>query len=227
MRDQRLVLAGTVTLLALLGLSSGRRRRRARAAAAAAGATTPLRGDSDPLSGLRAADLFDPMLERWDNDAASEGRTAPVVAGGRLRGRYLDPRTPTHTHRGVDILAPRGTPVRPLRAGTVVELAPDGARSGYGNAVLIEHDDGTAAFYAHLDGFGKIRPGQRIGASTVIGYVGSTQAPRSAMKMGPHLHLEVFAAIMRSSGGRALIHETAPERFDPVLYAELIGASLT
>ena len=186
-----------------------------------------MRPHSDPLARLRAKDLFDPMYEPDDPVDPVESPTGPVVAGGRVTGHYMDPRTPTHLHRGTDIAAPRGTPVRALSAGRVVELSRDGQRSGYGNAALVEHPDGTAAFYAHLDGFGDIAPGDTIPISTVVGFVGSTQAPRGAMKMKPHLHLEVFEAIKRRWDGRALIHENAPDRFDPELYAELIGVPLT
>ncbi len=69
--------------------------------------------------------------------------------------------------------------------------------------------------------------GERIGVSTVVGYVGSTQAPRGPMQMKPHLHLEVFESIKRGWGGRAIINEDNPPRFDPELYADAYSVPLT
>jgi murein DD-endopeptidase MepM/ murein hydrolase activator NlpD len=186
---------------------AGARRRRVIAAAVAAVDTV----DPDPDARYRAVDLGDPMFRRSGN---------PVVQGGRVTSGYLVERTPTHLHRGVDIAAKRGTPVRAMLPGTVVERSPDGARSGYGNAVLVEHRDGTASFYAHLSRFQPgLRAGSTVRAGTILGYVGQTQAPRPPMKMRPHLHLETFQRIRRGGGGRPIIHETSPERYDPIDFA--------
>jgi len=109
--------------------------------------------------------------------------------------------------------------------GVIVEQSPDGSRSGYGNAVLIEHADGSASFYTHLKGF---QPGKRAGSKvkrgTIIGYVGTTQSPRPPGRH-PHLHLETHQRIRRGHRG-AIIHETSPERFDPEQFAEAHGVKL-
>ena len=52
----------------------------------------------------------------------------------------------TRHHKGLDIAAPTGTPIHPVRPGTVVS---SGERGGYGNVVVLDHGDGTTSLYAH------------------------------------------------------------------------------
>ncbi len=85
-------------------------------------------------------------------------------------------------HRGIDISAPAGTPIGSLAAGTVTMA---GSRDGYGQVVMVEHDDGWRSLYAHCDQL-QVQPGQRVEAGAVIGTVGS-----SGRSTGPHLHLEL------------------------------------
>lgn len=49
-------------------------------------------------------------------------------------------------HDGVDLPAPEGTLIPAAKAGTVIFAGP---RGGYGNAVEVQHDDGTTTLYAH------------------------------------------------------------------------------
>lgn len=87
-------------------------------------------------------------------------------------------------HGGVDLVAPRGTPVRAAASGTVIFA---GRYYGYGNMVDIEHPDGTVTRYGHLSAFAPgLQPGLRVGAGRVLGSVGST-----GFATGPHLHFEV------------------------------------
>ncbi len=86
-------------------------------------------------------------------------------------------------HRGVDIGAPVGTPVRPVLGGRVRFV---GTMSGYGTVVWIDHDSETLSVYAHLSR-ASVTAGQQVDKSTVIGLTGSTGA-----SSGPHLHFEVW-----------------------------------
>ena len=87
-------------------------------------------------------------------------------------------------HRGVDLAASRGTPVRAVADGWVKEADWMG---GLGRAVRIEHMGDRVTTYGHLN---EIAPGIKDGATVergqVIGYVGST-----GLATGPHLHYEV------------------------------------
>lgn len=85
-------------------------------------------------------------------------------------------------HDGIDIAAPKGTPIRAIADGRVVEARNYG---GYGLMVMVKHDHGWQSMYAHLSEI-DVRNGQRIAAGDVIGKVGAT-----GNATGPHLHLEI------------------------------------
>lgn len=148
-----------------------------------------------------------------------------IVSGGKkpTRGQsYLYERTPTHLHRGVDISAPAGSPIYAAGSGTVAAVWPDGQVSGYGNAVVIQHPDGTQTLYAHMQGFAPgLAKGQTVSRLQVIGYVGTTQLPRPPMTSKPHLHFEAHAA------HDLRINETNPERYEPLAYLAARNLSVT
>jgi murein DD-endopeptidase MepM/ murein hydrolase activator NlpD len=56
---------------------------------------------------------------------------------------------------------------------------------GYGNHVIVMHEEGYESLYAHMSEI-EVKPGQEVKNETVIGGVGST-----GLSTGPHLHLEV------------------------------------
>ncbi|MCL1822864.1 MAG: M23 family metallopeptidase [Oscillospiraceae bacterium] len=86
-------------------------------------------------------------------------------------------------HSGIDISAPAGTPIMAAADGTVI-LA-DWA-SGYGRAVIIEHENGYKTLYGHCESFADgIAEGQKVERGETIAYVGST-----GRADGPHVHLE-------------------------------------
>mgnify|MGYP002135164293 CR=1 FL=1 len=84
-------------------------------------------------------------------------------------------------HLGVDYAAPQGTPVRNVGMG-VVESA--GTMGGYGNAVVIKHNNGHSTVYAHLSKM-LVKRGQSVAQGQSIGLVGAT-----GWATGPHLHFE-------------------------------------
>lgn len=85
-------------------------------------------------------------------------------------------------HSGTDLAAPMGTPVLAAYAGQVV-LAD--LLGGYGLAVALEHNKGTAqTLYAHLSEI-FVQSGEVVKQGDVIGRVGST-----GNSTGPHLHFE-------------------------------------
>ena len=86
-------------------------------------------------------------------------------------------------HAGIDLLAPRGTPIRAAAPGRVVLVGY--AAGGWGKLVVIAHTGGVKTMYAHLS---KViaRRGQSVVTGTRIGLVGAT-----GDASGPHLHFEV------------------------------------
>lgn len=86
-------------------------------------------------------------------------------------------------HTGVDITAPRGTPIYATADGVV---SGKHTASGYGITVLINHGYSYETLYAHLSKRA-VRPGQKVKRGELIGYVGNT-----GLSLGPHLHYEVW-----------------------------------
>ncbi len=90
-------------------------------------------------------------------------------------------------HTGVDFGAPTGTRVKATGDATV-EFA--GRRGGYGNLVILRHQNGYETYYGHLSAFAPgIRQGRAVSQGDVIAYVGAT-----GVATGPHLHYEVRIA---------------------------------
>jgi murein DD-endopeptidase MepM/ murein hydrolase activator NlpD len=83
-------------------------------------------------------------------------------------------------HLGTDFAAPRGTPIRSVGEGVVLEAA---YSRGNGYFVKIRHNRQYTTQYLHLSRFAKnLRRGARISQGQTIGYVGST-----GLSTGPHL----------------------------------------
>jgi len=85
-------------------------------------------------------------------------------------------------HPGIDIAVPTGVPIAAAGNGVVVVAGPNG---GYGNFVVIDHNNGYATAYAHQSSIA-VSQGQTVRQGEVIGYVGST-----GFSTGPHLHFEI------------------------------------
>ncbi|MEU6812309.1 M23 family metallopeptidase [Streptomyces sp. NPDC046831] len=92
-----------------------------------------------------------------------------------------------HKHSGQDFAVPVGTEVVAAHGGTVVKAGPNGAGDGpaYGNAIVIQHGDGTYSQYAHLSRV-DVRVGQVVATGQHIALSGNT-----GNSTGPHLHFEI------------------------------------
>jgi murein DD-endopeptidase MepM/ murein hydrolase activator NlpD len=94
-------------------------------------------------------------------------------------------------HAGIDIGAPRGTPVKAADGGVIVDVqsgcveGDSRCGSGYGNLVRIRHSNGLETVYTHLQNV-NVRIGQKTDQGQNIGTVGNTGG-----STGPHLHFEV------------------------------------
>ncbi len=113
--------------------------------------------------------------------------SVPPLEAPRLTsdfGLRRDPFTRRLTwHRGLDLAAPRGTPVHATAEGVVIRA---GRYGGYGLLVELDHENGIRTRYAHNSRLA-VRPGDRVRRGTVISYVGSTGRANAA-----HLHYEVM-----------------------------------
>jgi murein DD-endopeptidase MepM/ murein hydrolase activator NlpD len=86
-------------------------------------------------------------------------------------------------HKGVDYVAPSGTPVKAAGDGRVIAI---GRKGGYGNVVELQHGNRYSTLYAHLLKFPKnLKKDSIVKQGQVIGYVG-----RTGLATGDHLHYE-------------------------------------
>ncbi len=85
-------------------------------------------------------------------------------------------------HYGVDIAAPSGTAIYPIKMGRVVY---SGQQAGYGNIVIVDHGEGLVSKYAH-NMINLVKEGDEVDTDTIVARVGET-----GNTTGPHLHLEV------------------------------------
>jgi len=164
------------------------------AALASLGAGRPeVFGEESAAVGKRMENLdasFERLEQAWGERLkvlASTPSLAPV--SGFFSDGYGWRRDPIdgsrEFHKGVDIVAPSGTPVRAPADGLVTAA---GRMAGYGSMIHLAHGFGLGTRYGHLSRVA-VTPGQRVKRGDLIGYVGST-----GRSTGPHLHYEVFRA---------------------------------
>jgi murein DD-endopeptidase MepM/ murein hydrolase activator NlpD len=119
-------------------------------------------------------------------ESGDSGHNLPPVGGAITSGvgMRIDPIDGKwRHHNGIDISIPEGTPVKPAAAGVVVYT---GLRQGYGNTILLEHDNSMVTLYAHNSRI-LVATGQSVDRSTTIAYSGNT-----GRSTGPHLHFEAW-----------------------------------
>ena len=121
---------------------------------------------------------------------ADPPKRLPVPVDGvrpsAIRNSWGAPRERGRDHQGIDIFAKRGTPVRSTTDGLVVRLGHN--RLG-GNVVWVMGPGRQTHYYAHLSEFGAFKPGDRVLAGDIIGYVGDTGNARGTPH---HLHYGVY-----------------------------------
>jgi murein DD-endopeptidase MepM/ murein hydrolase activator NlpD len=117
-------------------------------------------------------------------ESPSEALTLPVV--GRLSSHYgerSDPSTgEAQYHHGIDITGSLGTEIRAALPGTVTY---SGWIRGYGQTVILSHENGLTTHYAH-NSANFVQPGEHVGRGQPIALVG-----QSGRATGPHVHFEV------------------------------------
>ena len=104
----------------------------------------------------------------------------------QLRDTWNGPRPGGRQHKGIDIFAKRGTPVRSTTRGIVASV---GTNQLGGRVVRVFGPDGEWHYYAHLERFAPIQPGDVINDGTILGYVGDSG---NAKGTPPHLHYGIY-----------------------------------
>lgn len=120
------------------------------------------------------------------DESVTPGFICPVGGSSWFLNTWGAPRSGGRTHKGVDMMGPRGTPLVAVGSGIV--------RKSYGtlggNIVWLYADHGVNYFYAHLDGYptGMV-DGQWVPRGQVIGYMGDTGNP---VRGSYHLHFGIY-----------------------------------
>ncbi len=98
-------------------------------------------------------------------------------------GQVYGWRTKRRMHEGLDLGAPRGTPIFAAESGRVLYV---GDRlKGFGKMVILDHGDDWTTVYAHLSK-ALVKRGDRLKKGDSLGLVG-----RSGRASGYHLHFEI------------------------------------
>jgi murein DD-endopeptidase MepM/ murein hydrolase activator NlpD len=127
-------------------------------------------GDSlaDHMDRLAATPSIMPTAG-WMSSAFSRMRSHPILHVARA-------------HEGLDVSAPRGTPIEAPANGKVIQA---GWEAGFGNTVTIDHGYGIVTRFAHASRI-LVAVGARVSRGDRIALVGNT-----GLSTGPHLHYEV------------------------------------
>jgi murein DD-endopeptidase MepM/ murein hydrolase activator NlpD len=116
-------------------------------------------------------------------------------------------------HTGVDITAPKGTPVYATADGQVTYKQ---AQSGYGTSVIINHGYSYETLYAHLSKK-MVKSGQKVKRGELIGYVGNT-----GLSVGSHLHYEVWRNGVPVNPVYFFISDITPQEYNSILESSKI-----
>ena len=123
----------------------------------------------------------------WQNlTAPVDERPLVIRQDAKGDGHFGAPRSGNRMHRGIDLTAPLGTPVRAVRSGIVVTT---GTHRGLGQYVELEHRGGWHSLYAHLQDI-DAQVGHRVRQGERIGTVGKTGNARNRL-ITPHVHFEM------------------------------------
>jgi murein DD-endopeptidase MepM/ murein hydrolase activator NlpD len=134
------------------------------------------------------------------NAAPAPAQAAPAAAPAPVSGGVACPlgqprsysdtwgaaRSGGRSHKGTDILAPRGTPIYAYENGSITRMS---SNSLGGISLYMRGDSGTVYYYTHLQGYvGGLSAGQRVGVGQQIAFNGDSGNARGI----PHLHFEVM-----------------------------------
>jgi len=104
----------------------------------------------------------------------------PVIGGRKSQG--------LHGYNGIDLASYLGAPVLAAANGQVIIARDSGWNGGYGNYIVVAHDNGTQTLYGHLSALLAYQ-GKFVQRGEIIGYMGAT-----GKATGVHLHFEVRGA---------------------------------
>ncbi|MCD1279447.1 M23 family peptidase [Psychrobacter sp. CCUG 69069] len=95
-------------------------------------------------------------------------------------------RSQGRSHEGIDIFAPRHTPIQSTTQGIVSKV---GENNLGGRVVVVVGPGGAGHYYAHLEDYADIAPNDWVNQGEVIGYVGDSG---NAKGTPPHVHYGIY-----------------------------------
>ncbi len=126
-------------------------------------------------------------------EGAAAGASAAATAGFvcffdqpyRFVNDWGHTRSGGRTHKGTDVVAPYGQPVKAVAGGTILKRNSDLG----GISLWLDADNGTSYYYAHLSGYAEnLSDGSRVNAGQVVAYNGDSG---NAVGGVPHVHFQV------------------------------------
>jgi len=121
-----------------------------------------------------------PVLVATNHNGMARQYIAPPIAGGRVTDKFR----PEKNHYGIDVTAPRNTPVQSILSGTVIS---SDETMDTGNVIAIQHKHNLISFYKHNSVLLK-KVGSFVSAGEAIAIIGNT----GEMSDEPHLHFELW-----------------------------------
>lgn len=122
-------------------------------------------------------------------------------------------------HRGIDIFAPKGTPVVAVSDGQISFI---GTESKAGKCLWLVNDAGVSFFYAHLDKWASgLHEGQSVRAGDVVGYVGRTGNARHSSH---HLHFAIHRESQAVNPYSYLVTSTRIAHSDSIVSGGFVAA---
>lgn len=103
-----------------------------------------------------------------------------IISGFGNRGKSM--------HNGIDIKSESGTPIKAAADGIVTYS--QNTLQGYGNAIIITHENDFTTLYAH-NSVNLVKEGQKVKQGEIIGKVGQTGRATT-----PHLHFELWKGLI-------------------------------
>jgi peptidoglycan LD-endopeptidase LytH len=131
--------------------------------------------------------LTNPSATATENPPLKIGAPLDSLKTSELHDSFNEIRN-GHRHEAIDIMRPRGTPIRAVADGIIRKVFISRA----GGLTIYEFDSASAYcfYYAHLDDYADpIHEGSRVVRGEVIGYVGTTG---DASPDAPQLHFAIF-----------------------------------
>jgi len=121
-----------------------------------------------------------PVLVTTNHNGMARKYIAPPISNGRVTAVFDSEKK----HYGIDITAPRNTPVQSILSGTVIS---SDETMDTGNVIAIQHEHNLVSFYKHNSVLLK-KVGSFVSAGEAIAIIGNT----GEMSDGPHLHFELW-----------------------------------